>query len=327
MLMTVSAPLKLIQSPQDFLSWTGKRPCFSRALMTSRMLLGALDSGRWRGVSMSGNGDIGMRNAEGWIVGGAGLGGGGALGQVFLVSAEAGVDEEGAEGNEGGDKEEGGAFEGPFGFEPGEEEGEAVKEEEQTVGHSDHTDGEGKVPDVFQGHGDAEEEEEGDAFEDADEAEAANFVSEHGGGGGRLALAGEHEFVAFGVNAHGEVRGFVVLGLGVAGELAAGSEDFGGTSHDVGNLEGEAGPGAFAFSAAVDADGGSGDGDFADEVVVFGDFGSEGFLVEGDGAVPVGGPDGVFDSFDDHGGRVAGMGECGSRNAEVGMRNAEWGVG
>jgi len=43
-----------------------------------------------------------------------------------------------------------------------------------------------------------------------------------------VAFAGEHEFVAFGVHAHGEVGWFVVFGLGFAGELAAGGGDFGG---------------------------------------------------------------------------------------------------
>jgi hypothetical protein len=119
-------------------------------------------------------------------------------------------------------------------------------------------------------------------------------------GQGGSAFAGEHDFVAFGVDAHGEVRWFAVFGFGLAGELAAGGDDFLGTGDDVGDLEAHAGPSAFAFAAAVDADNGPAEGDFADDVGLFGDLGSEDIAVEIDGALDVSGPYDVFDLFDVH---------------------------
>ena len=116
-----------------------------------------------------------------------------------------------------------------------------------------------------------------------------------------VAFAGEHELVAFGVDAHGEVWGFVVLGLGFAGECATSSGDFCGACDDIGDLEAEAGPGAFAFAAAVDTDDAVGDFDLGDGGILTNDSGSKDLGVKGDGAVGVRCPDDVFQAFNLHG--------------------------
>lgn len=112
---------------------------------------------------------------------GQGLCGGGLVEQVFLFTAEARFHDERAEGDEGGNEEEGGTFDGPFGDGPSLDDAEAVEEEEDAVDGADDFDAERVVPDVFEGHGEAEEEDGRDSFEDADDAEAADFVAEHGG--------------------------------------------------------------------------------------------------------------------------------------------------
>ena len=115
-------------------------------------------------------------------------------------------------------------------------------------------------------------------------------------------LAGEHDLVAVGVDAHGEVGRLAVFGFGLAGEGAAGGDDFGGGGDDVGDLEGDAGPGFFAAAVGVDGDGGAVDGDVGDVWVLAGDLAREGGGVELGGAGGVGGPDGVFYGFNNHGG-------------------------
>src|SRR5687767_5038576 len=74
----------------------------------------------------------------------------------------------------------------------------------------------------------------------------------------------QHDLIPLGIHAHGEVGRFVIFGLGFADQLAAGGDDFGGAGDDVGDLEAEAGPGAVAFAAAMDADDAAGDLDLAD---------------------------------------------------------------
>lgn len=115
-----------------------------------------------------------------------------------------------------------------------------------------------------------------------------------------VAFAGEHELVAFGVDAHGEVWGFVIFGLGFAGECAACSGDFGSAGDDIWDLEAEAGPCAVAFAAAVDTDDAVGDLDLSDGGVLSDDFGSKDLSVKGDGAVGVRSPDDVFQAFNLH---------------------------
>lgn len=112
------------------------------------------------------------------------------------------------------------------------------------------------------------------------------------------AITGEHDFVAFGVDAHGEVGWLSVLGLGFTRALTAGCSDFGGAFDDVGYLEGNTGPGLFAFASAVDGDDAAGDFDVGDMGVLFDDLSAEDVLVEGGGSIGICGPDGVFDFFD-----------------------------
>lgn len=64
----------------------------------------------------------------------------------------------------------------------------------------------------------------------------------------------EHEFVAFGIEAEGEVDE-AVLFLGFADETAAVFENDGNGFLEIVTLNAESGPGALALAAAVDADG------------------------------------------------------------------------
>ena len=115
-----------------------------------------------------------------------------------------------------------------------------------------------------------------------------------------LALLGEHDFVAFGIDAHGEVE-WVFRGVGgFASEGAAGFFEERDGRAVVVALEAHAGPGAFAFSAAVDADDAAAEGELGDGVVAMDELGTEEVAVEFEGAIHVGGPDDVFDFFDSH---------------------------
>lgn len=87
---------------------------------------------------------------------------------------------------------------------------------------------------------------------------------------------------------------FVVFGLGFFFTFSAVVDDFGCAGDYVWDLEGDAGPGLFAFASVVDGDEASGDLEFGDVRVLVGDFGSEAILVEGCGALCVCCPDGVF---------------------------------
>ena len=93
----------------------------------------------------------------------------------------------------------------------------------------------------------------------------------------------------------------IFLGGG-ADEAAAVGEDFRSAGHDVGYLDADAGPGALAFTAAVDADGGTGELELAHDGVGLGDLRAEDGLVEGGGSCEVCCPDDVFDALDKHDG-------------------------
>lgn len=92
----------------------------------------------------------------------------------------------GCEGDEGGceDPDWGGVIEGgfdaPFLGDHGIEEGDAEDAEEDAVDHADDADCHGLVPDVFEWHGDEEEDEVGDGLGDADDAQSVNSIAEHG---------------------------------------------------------------------------------------------------------------------------------------------------
>lgn len=113
-------------------------------------------------------------------------------------------------------------------------------------------------------------------------------------------LPGQHDFVTFGVNAHGEVGRFAVFGLGFAGDLSPGSDDLGGTGDNIGDLEAHAGPGASSFAPAMNADDAAADRDFTDDFRPLDDLGTEDILIEFQGTVHIHGPDDIFDTFDFH---------------------------
>lgn len=111
-----------------------------------------------------------------------------------------------------------------------------------------------------------------------------------------------------------------VFFLGFAHESAAiGFEDFDGFE-DIVALEAEAGPGSFAFAAAVNADGGAAKSELAPDFHFELEFGTEGVLIEFDGAEVIGGPEGILDFQNGHEGGVTGeMGGAsrGTLNAEL----------
>ena len=116
-----------------------------------------------------------------------------------------------------------------------------------------------------------------------------------------MPLAREHDLVALGVGAHGEVGRFAgLIGHRFVAQDASGSYDFSGSSEDIGDLEGEAGPGGFVFAAAVDAEGGASDVEFGEVFVLAGDFRAEKRGVEIHGSGEVLGPDDVLEAFDGH---------------------------
>lgn len=114
------------------------------------------------------------------------------------------------------------------------------------------------------------------------------------------AFLGDHDFVSFGIKAKSEVN-HAVFFFGLADEsTAVFLNEFDGGGKVVA-LEAQAGPGAFAFASAVDPDGGPAKGKFAPDFHFEGKVGSEGVLVEFDGAEMVRGPEGVFDFLNLHG--------------------------
>ena len=78
-------------------------------------------------------------------------------GRGVFPSFHSAIDHEGAKREEGGDKDYCGATDGPVGGEFGPGERNAKCDEQDAMEHSNDFDGNGDVPDVFEGHGDAEE--------------------------------------------------------------------------------------------------------------------------------------------------------------------------
>ncbi len=116
-----------------------------------------------------------------------------------------------------------------------------------------------------------------------------------------MPFAREHDLVALGVGAHGEVGRFAgLVGHCLVAQDATSGNEFDGSGEDIGDLEGEAGPGGFVFAAAVDAERGSGDVEFGEICILAGDFRTEERGIEIHGAGEVLGPDDVFETFDGH---------------------------
>ena len=116
-----------------------------------------------------------------------------------------------------------------------------------------------------------------------------------------MPAAREHDLIAFGVGAEGEVGRFPrLLGHRFVTESASSGDEFGGSGDDIGDLEGEASPSGFVLATAVDADGRSGDVEFGEVFVLASDFRAEERSVKTHGAGEVFGPDDVFEAFDGH---------------------------
>ena len=116
-----------------------------------------------------------------------------------------------------------------------------------------------------------------------------------------MPLAREHDLVAFGVGAEGEVGRFAgLVGHRFVAEDASGGDEFGSSNEDIGDLEGEAGPSGFVLTAAVDSEGRAGDVELGEVFVLAGDFRTEERGVEIHGSGEVFGPDDVFEAFDGH---------------------------
>lgn len=116
------------------------------------------------------------------------------------------------------------------------------------------------------------------------------------------AFAGEHDFIAFCIHAHGQMGWLAIFRLGFTGELTAGSHDLLGTCDDVWDLKAEPSPGAIAFAPSMDADDALTNGYFTDDVVLFQNAATEDGDIELDGAIHIGSPDDVFKAFYFHGG-------------------------
>lgn len=112
-------------------------------------------------------------------------------------------------------------------------------------------------------------------------------------------LLGEHEFVAFSVKTEGEMDETIFF-LGFANESAAVFQNELDAFADVVALEAQAGPGAFAFAATVDSDGGAAKSDFAPHFHFEGEIRAKSLLVKADRSEVVGRPDGVFYFLDLH---------------------------
>lgn len=117
------------------------------------------------------------------------------------------------------------------------------------------------------------------------------------------AAAGEHELVAFGICAHREMRRFVAFGFRLARERSTTGDHFLRADDDIGHLKGESSPGAFAGTAAVDANDRAANHDFTDDLVLLCHLATENLAVKAQGARHVGGPEDVFDAFDFHAAR------------------------
>ena len=127
------------------------------------------------------------------------------------------LEEEGGEGDEGADEDKGGAFDGPFPHHHGNAEKNDKNRKDSPMNSARNTDGGFVSEDHFFIQGEVEEDDEREAIEEREEAEEAERILEHGLG---RAFLGEHEFVAFGVEAEGEVDESVLF-FGFTHEAAA----------------------------------------------------------------------------------------------------------
>ncbi len=116
-----------------------------------------------------------------------------------------------------------------------------------------------------------------------------------------MPLVGEHDLVAFGVGTKGEVGRLArLVGHRFVAEGATGGDEFSGSREDIGDLEGQTGPGGFVLAAAVDSEGRAGDVELGEVFVLAGNFRAEEHGVESHSAGEVFGPDYVFEAFDGH---------------------------
>ena len=115
-----------------------------------------------------------------------------------------------------------------------------------------------------------------------------------------LSLADEHELIAVGVETHRQMRRLAVFLLRLADQSAAVCDHLGGSGDHVRDLDADAGPSAFPLTAAVDADGGTGDFQFGNMAVGADDLRAENLLIEPGRPRQVRCPDDVLDAFDLH---------------------------
>ena len=95
---------------------------------------------------------------------------------IGFVSFHPPVNQPGTEGEQRGDKDESGAAERPLGDAGGVEQRGAKNHEENAVGQADEAHGLGLAPDVFQRHGQKEEDEKRSAFDQGKGAEKSDWV-------------------------------------------------------------------------------------------------------------------------------------------------------
>lgn len=218
-----------------------------------------------------------------------------------LLSRKLGLEEKGSERNQGADEDQTCSFDGPSSLFHGEVKEDEEDREDPTVDPPGKAHTHLIAEEAIVNEGNVAEDDPRDAVEEREEAQEAERILEH-----RWALVGllrsllsEHELIAFGVVAEGEVDKAILL-LGFADEVATILPDEIDPFPDVIALEAEAGPGPLAFSPAVNTDGGTTEGDFAPHLHLKRKLGRESRLIELDRAKVVGRPDGVFHFFNLH---------------------------
>jgi hypothetical protein len=220
-----------------------------------------------------------------------------------LLLRKLGLEEKGSERNEGADEDQACSFDGPLSLFHGDVKEDEEDREDPTVDSAGKAHAHLIAEEAIVNEGNVAENDPRNAVEERKETQEAERILEHWGPVMGLArsLLSEHELIAFGVVAEGEVDK-AILFFGLADEVATVLPDEVNSFPDVIALETEASPGSLSFPPAVNANGGTTEGDFAPDLHFKGKLGPESRLIELDRTKVVGRPDGVFHFLNLHGG-------------------------
>jgi hypothetical protein len=112
----------------------------------------------------------------------------------------------------------------------------------------------------------------------------------------------DHDFIALGIGAHGEMRGFLGSVLRRSDNCSARGSQSVARAEKVAHLKRQPRPGARAFTAAMDPESGTGNGEFGHDLGLANDFGIKDFTIESHRPRHVLRPDEVFQFLDVHSG-------------------------